>query len=220
MTLASNTNAFAGEVGGDVKALYTLITGAANIASLVNLKTDTKANLVAALNELFDDIATLQSNSGAIIDDNNISTTKTYSSSKTESVATAKASAAAAALISDGTTAAGTTWSSTKINSQIGTVVAQVQQILAGSSAAYDTFKEISDYIAADTSGAAAMNAAIANRIQVDAAQSFTAGQLTQGLANLVTLGVAKNSDLQALITGVGNTSTDFRATYLAARNS
>lgn len=215
-TFSDAASAFALEVGKDTKALFTLITGAANIANLAGLKTNTKANLVAALNELFDLANAAANSGGAIIDDNVSRTTTTYSSSKIEATAAAKA----AALISDGTTAAGTTWSSTKINNAIGAVATQVQTILAGSSAAYDTFKEVSDYIAADKTGADAMLASIQNRLRVDADQTFTADQLTFGLANLVKLGVAKQSDLTALVTRIGDTTVDLRAIYLSARNS
>lgn len=215
-TFSDAAGAFALEAGKDAKALYTLITGAVNIASLVNLKTNTKANLVAALNEVFDLANAAANSGGAVIDDNVSRTTTTYSSSKIEATATAKA----AAIISDGTTAAGTTWSSTKINNAIGNVASQVQTILSGSTAAYDTFKEVSDYIATDKTGADAMLASIQNRLRVDADQTFTADQLTFGLANLVKLGVAKQSDLTALVNRIGDTTVDLRAIYLSARNS
>lgn len=215
MGVTENTLAFASEAGADVKSLYTLITGAANITNLANLNTNTKANLVAALNEVLA-LAQGAAGGGTVIDDNNSSTTKTYSSSKIEAVSTAKA----AAIISDGTTAGTTTWSSTKINNAIGVVAGQVQTILASSPEAYNTFKEVSDYIAADQSGADAMLASIQNRIRVDADQTFTSSQLTQGLANLVKLGVAKQTDLAALVTALGDTTINFRAAYLAARNS
>jgi hypothetical protein len=216
LTFSEAAGAFALEVGKDSKNLFTLITGAANIVSLVNLKTATKANLVAALNEVYDLANAAASSGGAIIDDNVSRTTTTYSSSKIEQTATAKA----AAIVSDGTTAVGTTWSSTKINNAISAVSSQVQAILAASPEAYDTFKEVADYISSDKSGADAMLASIQNRIRVDADQTFTAGQITAGLANLVKLGVAKQSDLTSLINRVGDTTVDLKGIYLAAKNS
>lgn len=208
---------FAFELGADVKQLFTLLTGAANIVSLVNLKTNTKANLVAALNEVFELAeAAAGSGGGAVINDNAPSATTTYSGNKIEQVSTAKA----AAIISDGTTGLGTTWSSTKINNAISNVAGQVQTILDSSPEAYNTFKEVSDYIASDKSGADAMLASIQNRLRVDADQTFTADQISFGLGNLVKLGVAKQSDLAALKTAIGSTTTSYKAIYLAAKNS
>lgn len=216
MTQQQELSLFAGEVGKDVKSIMTLLTGAANIVNLAGLKTDTKANLVAALNEVFDIAKAASGSGGAPIDDAASSTSKTYSSSKIESVSSAKA----AALISDGTTASTTTWSSLKINNAIGVVATQVQTILAGSSSAYDTFKEVSDYIASDTSGAAAMLASIQNRLQVDADQTFTSAQLGYGLANLVKLGVAKQADFSAHVAAVGDLTVSYKTVYLTAKNS
>jgi len=215
-TFSDAAGAFALEAGKDAKALYTLITGAVSIASLVNLKTATKANLVAAINEVFDLANAAANSGGAVIDDNVSRTTTTYSSSKIEQTATAKA----AALVSDGTTATTTTWSSSKINTAIGNLTTQLQNILNAAPEAFDSFKEVADYIASDQSGAAAMTASIQNRIRVDADQTFTTAQITQGLANLVKLGVAKQVDLNALITRIGDTTVDLRGIYLAARNS
>jgi type I restriction-modification system DNA methylase subunit len=215
-TFSDAAGAFALEVGKDVKDLYTLITGAANIVSLVNLKTATKANLVAALNEVFDLANAAANSGGAVIDDNVSRTSTTYSSSKIEQTATAKA----LAIVSDGTTATTTTWSSSKINAAIGNLTTQLQNILNLSPEAYDSFKEVADYIESDKTGAAAMTASIQNRIRVDADQSFTSAQITQGLANLVKLGVAKQADLSLLITRIGDTTVDLKGIYLAARNS
>jgi type I restriction-modification system DNA methylase subunit len=178
---------FAGEVGKDVKSILTLITGAANITSLEGLKTNTKANLVAALNEVFDAVASAGSGGAAI---------------------------------SDGTTSLTTTWSSSKINASIGVVATQVQNILAASPQAYDTFKEVADYIAADVSGANAMLASIANRIRVDADQTFTSEQIGFGIANLVKLGAAKQSDLTALTTSLGDLTVSYKTIYTNAKNS
>lgn len=220
MSTSSSTSAFASAVGGDVKALYTLITGAASISSLTSLNTQTKANLVAAINEVLTVANQGIANTNALIKDTAPGSANTYSSNKIEAVATAKGQAAALALISDGTTSASLTWSSTQINTAIGAVATQVQNILAGSTAAYDTFKEVSDYIAADQTGASAMLASIQQRLQLDADTTFTANQLTHGLNNLVALGAAKQSDLQALVTAVGDTTINFVTVYTNAKNS
>lgn len=216
-TLDFNISEFALELGKDNKKLFELITGSASILSLVNLKTNTKANLVAAINEVFDLAeAAAGSGGGAPINDNAPSATTTYSGNKIEQVSTAKA----AAIISDGTTATGTTWSSTKINNAIQNLATQVQTILEASPEAFNTFKEVADYIASDKTGADAMLASIQNRLRVDADQSFSSEQLSYGLGNLVKLGVAKQTDLDALKTAIGSTTTSYKSIYLAAKNS
>lgn len=212
-----NISEFALELGKDHAALVKLITGATNIVSLVNLKTTTKASLVAAINEVFDLAnAAAGSGGGAVINDNAPSGTTTYSSNKIEQVATAKA----AAVISDGTTATGTTWSSTKINNAIQNLATQVQTILEASPEAFNTFKEVADYIASDKSGADAMLASIQNRLRVDADQTFTSEQISFGIGNLVKLGVAKQSDLAAFKTAVGSTTTSYKDIYTAAKSA
>lgn len=189
MSVETSTTDFALEVGKDVKSIFTLITGASSIASLTNLETNTKANLVASINEVL-------------------------------SIAKAASGSGAGAAINDDVTSSASTWSSTKIDAAINVVASQVQTILAASPEAFNTFKEVSDYIASDKSGADAMLASIQNRIRVDESQTFTAGQITQGLANLVKLGVAKQTDLNDLKVAIGDTTINYKNVYLQAKNS
>lgn len=57
--------------------------------------------------------------------------------------------------------------------------------VLAGATAAYDTFAEINAYITSDQSAAAAVNTALANRLRVDAAQGLTVAQKAQARSNI-----------------------------------
>lgn len=95
---------------------------------------------------------------------------------------------AASASIDDASTAAGTTWSSTKINSQINAAIAALVNGAPGSS---DTLKELADQLAA-------LVQADTGLLSFAGAQTLTAGQKTQGCTNL----------------GVGEPETDFVAVF------
>lgn len=88
----------------------------------------------------------------------------------------------AGAGIADDATAVGTTWSSQKIQQALD---ALKSDILAGAPEAFDTLKEIAEYIEQDKTGAAAVASAINNRLRVDEAQSLTDEQKKQACANL-----------------------------------
>ena len=91
---------------------------------------------------------------------------------------------AASVSIDDASTAAGTTWSSTKINSQINAAIAALVNGAPGSS---DTLKELADQLAA-------LVQADTGLLSFAGAQTLTAEQKTQGCTNL----------------GVGEPETDF----------
>jgi hypothetical protein len=103
----------------------------------------------------------------------------------------------AAAVINDGVTAGGTTWSSSKIGTQI---TAAINGLVAGAPAALDTLKELADAINDDANFTATVTAALGNRVRVDAAQGFTAGQQLQACTNI----------------GIGDPTTDYVATFNA----
>ena len=88
----------------------------------------------------------------------------------------------------DASTAAGTTWSSTKINSQINAAIAALVNGAPGSS---DTLKELADQLAA-------LVQADTGLLSFAGAQTLTAGQKTQGCTNL----------------GVGEPETDFVSVF------
>ena len=105
------------------------------------------------------------------------------------------------AAINDAATAAGTTWSSTKIAAERAAVKAE---ILGAAGAAYDTLEELKAY--AD-SGQAADQVALGNRVRFDAAQSLTAPQKVQAKANIDAYGSVE----------IGNPDTDFVTVFNTA---
>lgn len=103
-------------------------------------------------------------------------------------------------------TATGTTkaWSAQKVIAYVASVKSD---ILGGADPAYDTLKELQDGLAADQSGVAALTAAMGNRVRVDAAQTFTAPQQSQGRSNIGAVAAAD----------VGNVDLDLVAIFNAA---
>lgn len=96
MSLATNVQNLATRVATEAKAIRTLVNG--NAADLTALTTTNKTNLVAAINELQNEVNSA-SGGGATIDDVTASTTTVYSSSKTVSVADASAATAVSNLV-------------------------------------------------------------------------------------------------------------------------
>ncbi len=207
MSLSSNNQDFATTVAGALKATRVLLNG--NVADLSALDTTAKGSLLAAINEVFS-IANAAANSGgAVINDAAASTSETYSSDKIVALI--------AALILDSATAAGTTWSS----SQITTYVAdQLSTLLGGAPAALDTLKLLADSIGDDANYAASVTAALANKIDLASAQTYTSAQIAQGQANLVAIGMATAASVSALQTAIGDTTVDYAAAFTTALNS
>ncbi|WP_426345165.1 hypothetical protein [Alcaligenes sp. HNGD-HTN06] len=108
-------------------------------------------------------------------------------------------SANGAARINDTTKGAATTYSSNKIEAYVS---AKIADLIGGAPAAFDTLKEIADYIASDQTATSALTTAINNRVRFDAAQTLTAAQQAQACANI----------------GVGDPATDFVASYTTAK--
>lgn len=102
-------------------------------------------------------------------------------------------------LIDDASTAGDRTWSSSKITAML----AQVKtDILDGAPAAFDTLKEISDYLASNTTAVDGLLTAINNRVRFDAAQTLTTAQQLQACTNI----------------GVGDPEVDLVAVYTTAK--
>lgn len=139
------------------------------IGAVSALTTTEKANLVGALNEVRAKLLTVESTANG------------------------------AAKINDAAPGAGTTYSSSKIESY---VTAAIAALVDGAPATFDTLKEIADYISSDQTAMGALTTAINNRVRFDAAQSLTAPQQAQACANI----------------GVGDPATDFVASYTSAK--
>ena len=86
MSLESKIIALATAVGVDVKALYTKNTEQGTLASLT---TTDKANLVAAISEIHDEMTAHNAGAVAIADGSTTSTTNTWSVAKIEAVVNA-----------------------------------------------------------------------------------------------------------------------------------
>lgn len=107
----------------------------------------------------------------------------------------------AANIIND-TAASGTsTYSSTKIEQL---VAAAISDVVDGAPTAFDTLKEIADYIAADQTAGSAMLLALDNRVRFDQTQALTDAQ-KQNVWTTIGIGDAADMDLEA--------------TYIAARD-
>lgn len=116
-------------------------------------------------------------------------------------------------IIDDAATGSTTTTLSASAISNL--VSNSVNSIVDGAPAAYDTLKELADYVAADETAASAVTAALAKRVRVDAVQSFTEIEKQTGRENI---GAASAAELDTLEAGVGAYgSADFVATYQAA---
>src|SRR5690349_23596273 len=79
------------------------------------------------------------------------------------------------AAINDSATAGDTTWSSTKIASEVTTQVAAV--VGASTPAALNTLDELANALGDDANFAASTATALGNRVRFDAAQTLTAPQ-------------------------------------------
>lgn len=116
-----------------------------------------------------------------------------------------------AAIVNDGQSSLTSTYSSAKI---LDIVAALKNEILGGAGPAYDTLQELRDLLAAsdnaDDSAIAAINTALANRVRVDAAQTFTGAQQAQARANIGAVAAAD----------VGPTDTDYVAIYQTYLNT
>lgn len=82
------------------------------------------------------------------------------------------------------------------------TITAEINKVVDGAPDAFNTLKEIADYIETDKTGASAMTTSINNRLRFDEQQTLTEAQQTNVLNSL------------------GLTDTDFTTVYTTAVNS
>ena len=247
--LSEQIAALATAVGTECKAIRALV------GSLSGLSTSTKASLVAAVNELKSGADALSASvntlttrvntaeSGISTNTGDIATAKAGISSLQSTVASVQAdiaelqaAVAAATEISDAKTATTTTWSSSKISSELTAAKTAVKnELLGGAGTAYDTLKELADLITTNASSIEALEALAAGHVRFNAAQTLTDAQKTQArsnigaasasdhtaLANRVTTaeaGISANAGaISSLSSAVGSTTTDFVAVFEAA---
>ena len=112
--------------------------------------------------------------------------------------------AADGAAISDTTTTTTTTWSSSKINTQITSAIAAV---INSAPTALDTLDELAAALGDDANFASTVTTALGSRVRTDtAAQGLNSTQQSNARTNIAA----------ASATDVGNTATDFVATFNA----
>lgn len=155
----------------------------------------------------------------------------------------------AAVKIDDAKTQAGTTWSSTKINSAIN---AAISALVSGAPEALDTIKEVADAINTNKDAITALQTIAAGHVKFDAAQTLNDTQKQQARENIDAVSAAQlaatdtkaqkgvddaaaakaqadtaktaaekaNGDLTTFKTNIGDTTVDFAAVYTAARDA
>lgn len=117
-----------------------------------------------------------------------------------------KTALAGVATILDTATTGDTThtWSADKIVAQLNAVKSD---IINGAPAAYDTLLEISNQLSADGGSITSLLTAVGNRVAFDQAQTLTAPQKAQAIANIGAISAAD----------VGDVSTNFVTTFESA---
>lgn len=143
---------------------------------------------------------------------------------------------AAQTNIDDANVATTTTYSSSKIVSEITAAKQAVKDdLLGGAGTAYDTLKELADLIGTNASAIEALEALAAGHVRFDAAQELSDDQKAQARTNIAAASVADHtalagrvttvegvaaqnkSDIAALTTAIGDTNTDYVAMFEAA---
>ena len=191
----------------------TLQTNINTVASNLATANTNWAAADTALDGRLDDVEEDLSN---LINDGAATTTNVYSSEKTLDVA----EAAAAAIISDAAANNVTdkTYSASKISSLISTAVSGIVDSAPGT---LDTLNELAAALGDDANFATSTATALGYRLRFDEAQTLTADQKTQGLANLGAASTASvatvASNLSTLSTAIGTPDTNFVTTFTAA---
>lgn len=162
------------------------------IGALATLTTTAKSSTVAAINELNAELGSLDS--------------------RVESIESLNL----ADLIDDTQTLTDKVWSSSKTQSEINGAAQQVKDdLLGGAGEAYDTLKELADLITDNKDAIDALKEIAGGAVRYDTAQeSLTLEQEAQARENIA---AASAVALSTLETNVGDTTTDFVATFNAA---
>lgn len=192
-TLAENVSLLATRVGTEIKATKGMV------GDLTILSTTAKDSAVAAINEVKSAVSDLEGivASSTNIDDANVSSATTYSSSKIVSEITAAKQA-----VKD--------------------------DLLGGAGEAYDTLKELGALIDTNKDAIDALEALAAGHVKFDGAQSLTAEQQAQARTNIGAASAADctaakaaadaaQADVDALEAAVGDCTTNFVTAFETA---
>lgn len=93
-----------------------------------------------------------------------------------------KAAIAGASGINDAALSTSTSYSSQKT---VDTITAAIAAVVGGAPAAFDTLQELYAQLQNDETSLATILTALGNRVRIDAQQTFTDAQKTQGRANI-----------------------------------
>lgn len=159
-----------------------------------------EARVVALAQAIGTDVKTLTTAVGSLG-----SLTTTAKSNLVAAINEIAQAAASATGIDDGVTGAASTWSSSKISSEIS---GAISDLVGGAGAALDTLKELAAALGNDPSFATTIATQIANRVRFDEAQTLTAPQKAQACDNIGAASLVATGDLDR----------DFSAVYTAAK--
>lgn len=242
MSLSTNISNLATRIATEVKGIRTLVNG--NVADLSALDTTAKSNLVAALNEIkagldsaASDILDIQSVDSDLQDQ--VDAVVTDVGSLSGLTTTAKATLVAAinelqseidsidvtSVINDSTTGASSTWSSSKIDSEIADAVSA---LVDGAPALLDTLNELAAAIGDDASFATTITNSIATKANDADVVKLTGAQTVAGVKTFssspvvpdASFAIAAVSGLQAALDSkasnadVGSTTTNYVITF------
>lgn len=186
----------------------------ANIGTLSSLGTTAKTSLVAALNEVNTALTSLTSTVGTNTTD--ISGLKTKVSALETAVEELEGVLESQTNINDSLVGENTTWSSSKISSELTSVKQDTKdEILGGAGAAFDTLQELATLIETNASAIDALEALAAGHVKYDSAQELTDNQKTQARTNI---GAASASDLTSVTSRV--TTVEGKVTTLEGKMS
>jgi hypothetical protein len=174
-------------IGTDYKQIRTWITGSSS-GDLTGLTTTTKADLISAINE----VNAKPSGGGSAAPD----------------ATTAVKGIIEIATLAEVGTGTDTVRAVTPEGVRQERTALKAEILGAGVPAALDTLDELAAALGDDANYAATITTALGTRVRVDAAQGFTAGEQTQGRANIGAQDAAS----------IGNPDTDLVALYTTAK--
>lgn len=203
-TFVQRVNELATRMGTECKTLHD------KIGTLTSLTTTQKASLVAAINEIQSGLSGLNSTVGGHTTSISDLTTK-YNDLKSA----VEAISVSDVIDDDASTSTTTTYSASKIESQITAAKQAVKDDLVnGAGDAYDTLKELADLIATNKDAIEALKTLAAGHVKYDGAQELTDEQKTQARSNI---GAASATNLTTFQNAVGETDTNFVTTFETA---
>ena len=193
-TLQERVSLLATRMGAECKTLH------GKIGALTELPEAQRASLVAAIKDINASLVTVNANIGT--NAGNITTMQGALDQLEDDLQALQEQIAAATNINDSEVGTTTTYSSSKIVSEINAAKQAVKnELLDGAGEAYDTLKELGAAIEANKGLIEAFEAVAAGHVKFDGAQSLTDTQKEQARSNI---GAAAASALSALDTRVG----------------